>query len=471
MAKVQVFGDVHDAGEIRNLARQVLENHWRAIQLRRANPPVFEVAHNTIEIRSGAICVASGIRDHRGNDNRDTDGNGGDQMTVVRLRGFDFHPIDGHRHSYDKPGYEKAPPLNLAPGGLNYVMAPWRKVPPEERICRRCGYSELALRTIMRAHTKPKTEDKVVAAAPQSPLRMAFNEAKKIADDNPGGLNNFTLICKNGDDIKAICKTQGFCYAGLARHAKGNTLYFVDKAGCGQNWPIVPEYVRWLYEDSPFNLCLVNGELDYMETRCTIQNTMLPAQYLVQAAMAFRYQYEYPKFIKDWAYLAELGMDPSIAFLFCQFGVIRDGRYIWAGAAAHGHAIFDPAFNRDGLQNYLFRNVQRYGYVYGEVKILTPGYEDMQYSGMMSAWQSVPLDNDKPITLPKGFKRSVMDSLGRETTRSEYDCSTREGVLAMQTRFLTANEVSYEPKESIYCQRRSSLRTDVPFRGVESVKA
>lgn len=391
-------------------------------------------------------------------------------MEVIRRReGYLFHPTDGHRHFYNMPPYRVAGVLT----GMGISIRKYIRNPSTVRRCKLCGYHENEIRKIKR--DRPTLPVPVPSTIPiANALSEAYKAAQEIADTNPGGLNNFTLICDKGDEtLHIVKKRQGYCYSGLGGQARGKpTLYFIDKAGYGCGWTINDEYVRWLYEDSPFNMALVNDVAHYKRTRCTISSTELPAQYVVQGTMAFRYQCEYKQFIALWAWFSEMGMDPAIAFLLCQFGTKYNDMYRFNGAVEHGHTIFDKGFMRNGLDNYLNKRIQKVGYNGTNRPVtLVPAKGNMNYHGLMGAWQGKCRTKDSPIQLPGSEKRTEKDSLGRETTGEGMPCKAREDVLAIQSLFITANEVSYEPKESVYCQRRPSVCTDVPVSRVESVEA
>jgi hypothetical protein len=400
---------------------------------------------------------------------------------------------DGHRHSYMLPPYQRVERI-AAQWGKSEVMVAreWERVDPKLRICRYCGWSKVAVRRWQRAN--PPSAREATPLRPSgykhSAKEMAWAEAEWIKLKKPSGLNNFTTIVYDRVNDEYLSKkvTQGYCYArvaGSTAEGKHRPVYFVDKAGSGRDWKVNKQYVEWLYYDSPYSPSLVNTPEHYYDTRCTIQKLEYhPSQFIIQAAMAFRYQYEYSHFVDKWQKLVDLGMDRNVAFVLCQSGTLGGGKYNFSGMTAHGHSIFDKGLWRNGLGNFLngtwglvgYKQERRYmgedtGIVTNSSKReLVPASKNMYYLGLVTTWQQKKHEDDKAVTCDPVNPGQVLDVLGRPMTSTIHPCRTTEQALELQRVFLEQNGVDYVP-ESIHRERRSPVCEDVPVSRVEGVEA
>jgi hypothetical protein len=362
---------------------------------------------------------------------------------------------DGHRHRYDKPPYQRDP-------GVIYVF---KRVPPKERLCIHCGVDEKEVQRY-----KGKQQIPILNA-----LAAAEKAAARLHKRDAGGLNNFAII--HG---KIQYKTKYYwmqpCYGSLNYESPGNHKYFVDRAGYNPRALKYLEYQEWCMTGSPYATAFVNDHAHYVKTQCTIQDcTKMTASYIVGAAMQFRYLYEHEEILKSWTSLVKLGVDPAIAFIAASWGQMsgtwyRNNTY---GVNA-GHTIFNNTLGPMGLQNYLDHNPQTSvemeeyaGYqVEGKIiiKSLEKAVKSMKYTGLMMAWQPKP--QKQGLIMPGKDLMETVDSLRRKQTRKGFDFSTRT-VEEFHDEFIKGNGVIYEPKESIYRERRSSLCTDVSQCRVE----
>ena len=259
---------------------------------------------------------------------------------------------DGHRHLYDNPPYQKDTDLSYAAGlGLTYFT--YKRRPPVERICLRCGFNEKEIQACQR-----RDKNSVPKVTISNPLNEAYKVAGELNEKDKAGLNNFALI--HGKlTYKVKWYWSSACYASLNYDAPKNNVYFIDRAG-RPDTKKYPEYQEWCLTSGPYSMAFVNPPSHYAKTKCTIQDcTKMPAQYLVGAAMQFRFLHEYQEIPETWTRLVKYGVDPAIAFIAGTWGSMKENIYTsHAHGALSGHKIFSNQFGSEGLQNFLDHNVQ-----------------------------------------------------------------------------------------------------------------
>lgn len=380
---------------------------------------------------------------------------------------------DGHRHRYDKRPYVMS--QNAVGAAFPFHFNIWKRRPSIERICVHCGSNERSVKHYQRIHPTSKPPQNTF----QDAREAAMAAAQKIGSADRGGLNNFAIVY--GDGPYRIKYYWGQpCYGGLG-YGEKKTQYFIDRA-VRSSTSLFPEYIDWCMTKGPYSMAFVNDPAHYLKTRCAVLDcTKLPAQYIVGAAMQLRYMAEKPHMSKNWTTLVELGVDPAIAFIAISYGQMKENGTFYklnVTGCSSGHQLIGPDLGSEGLQHYLDHNIQT-EYFYrapyyvdeppeSQLKTLVTGYKSMYYRGLMNIWQTDA--TKQKLTMPGNKLCKIVDSFGRENTQTGFDFS-KQTVDEFHTEFIKLNGVVYEPKESVYCKRRSAICSDVPKCGVESAAA
>ena len=267
--------------------------------------------------------------------------------------------------------------------------------------------------------------------------------AKKLCTSlhGAGSLSSFGYLFTNGS---SWIETGRDCYYHLstvdARNNNRTPLYFCDwsldcldnkdegypddydiddyDVQCPDKRAITPRdrthYVKWLANESAFADAFVVKDPKFILTQGSILDCQYPLRYLLHAAMAVRYIYEYPSLVRHWLILSKY-MNKDGAFVLGHYLSYNSRTnagpiMVETPGLTNNHTLFAPA----GL--YVLKNIVRHN---PDFKNDKPASEKpWGYRPLYQVWATKG-EMGKDIKIPKKFLTSI--DIGTDWAQESID--------------------------------------------------
>tara|TARA_R110000751_G_scaffold124294_1_gene225439 strand:- start:16683 stop:17519 length:837 start_codon:yes stop_codon:yes gene_type:complete len=254
---------------------------------------------------------------------------------------------------------------------------------------------------------------------------MDFIAAKNLrGDERPRGsqLGNFILIHESGEYNKCFNEA---CYSNLGMSEgeapfKDPIEYFIDypKRGFigGRLRAHEETYLTWLVNDSTFADAFITKDIEEIMDEGMFMNVHFPPQYVVSAAIAVRYLYEYKSIVSVWDKLKGI-INPMAAFYLAHYVILYGkGEYVLKehNHGYDGHHAFGRPFSSEGLRALIncdeknWKACTQYNF-----------NQDSSYYNLTDIWGESKYGRKDPVKMPvKGSEdvpvKRIMSTLGIE---------------------------------------------------------
>jgi hypothetical protein len=194
--------------------------------------------------------------------------------------------------------------------------------------------------------------------------------------------------------------TNTFCFAPLRYFEKQNVKYFMCYYDLHRsNSEHSKAYLRWLYNESVWKEVYKDRNVDKTYKNGCILNTHYPTEIVVQAAVLYRYVYEFPNIISAWYGINQIINHPFIALLLAHY-YQASGLRMFGNNSNHFFWSDCIGLTKDFVYNIINNNRQHW-----DRGLFS---DTTRYSHLSSPWDQ---DNSGLIELTSDFVKTRDDIL------------------------------------------------------------